>query len=48
MQLLSLLIRADTKGKTLVFPDESQLVETEAEQILMRNIPVTCMRSVMI
>ena len=37
------LIRADKKGKTWVFLDEAQLVETEAEQILMRNIYVRYM-----
>ena len=35
------LIWADTKGKMWVFPEDAQLVETEAEQILMRNIHVT-------
>ena len=42
------LIRADKKGKTWVFLDEAQLVETEAEQILMRNIHVRYMWSVRI
>ena len=31
----SYLIRADTNGKTWVFPDDTQLEETEAEQIFM-------------
>ena len=42
------LIQAKSKGKILVFPDEAQLVETEAEHILLRNIHVTYMRSVRI
>ena len=46
--VVSYLIRPDTKGKTWVFPDEAQLVETEAEQILTRDIYVTYMRSVRI
>ena len=43
--VVSYLIWADTKGKTWVFPDEAQLVETEAKQILMRNIHVRYMQS---
>ena len=42
--VVSYLIRADSKGRTWVFPDEAQFVEIEAEQILMRNIHVTYMR----
>ena len=33
--VVSYLIWADTKGKTWVFLDEAQLVETEAKHILM-------------
>ena len=33
--VVSYLIQADTKGKTWVFPDEAQLIETEVKQILM-------------
>ena len=33
--VVSYLIRVDKKGKTWIFSDEAQLVETEAEQILM-------------
>ena len=46
--VISYLIRADPKGKTWVFPDEAQLEETGNEQILMRNILVSYMRSVRI
>ena len=41
-------IRTNTKGKTWGFPEDVQLVESEAEQILMRNIHVTYMQSVRI
>ena len=33
--VVSYLIWVDKKGKTWVFSDEAQLVETEAKQILM-------------
>ena len=46
--VVSCLIRTDTKGKKWVFTDEAQLVETEAEQILLRKIHVTYMRSLRI
>ena len=46
--VISYLIRADPKGKTWVFPDEAQLEETGNEQILMRNMLVSYMRSVRI
>ena len=43
--VVSYLIWADTKGKTWVFPDEAQLLETEAKQILLQNIHVRYMQS---
>ena len=43
--VISYLIWADTKGKKWVFPEKAEFVETEAEQILMRNIHVTYMQS---
>ena len=41
--VVSYLIWADTKGKTWVFHEDAQLVETETEQILMWKIHVTYM-----
>ena len=46
--VVSYLLRTDTEGKIWVFPDKAQLVETETEQALMRNIHVTYKRSVRI
>ena len=34
---VSYLIQAESKDKMLVFPDEAQLVETEAEQIYCKT-----------
>ena len=46
--VVSYLAWAETKGKTWVFPEDAELIETETEQILMQNIHIMYMQSVRI